>query len=454
MIPLVNIPEQGHYDVIVIGAGTAGWVSALAAARLGRKTLLIERKGYPGGVLASGLHMLGFHDGTGRPVVRGIAHELVSELQRLGGSDGYHLTDLWHSSFVSVNSFMIKPILFEMLHQAGVHLLFYSQVIEITRSGNRITSVVAAGRSGYARYTGRVFVDASGDALVAHLAGCAMQPDDVPRQPPSLAIRLEQVDVARLRAYLLEHPEEYLTYRLKPGRTVTDDFLRDTPFFFLSEDKLRTAPFVGDYFPFIDRFMFSIIPGTCAASVNMLRAHHSDCTRSIDLTAATVNCYRNCVSLLEAFRKHIPGFENAYLCDCEPEILVRETRRIDGLYTLCSDDAFAGRHFADQIALSGYFIDIHSSSDAKGTWIRTKQAFGIPYRCLLPQSVDNLLVAGRCISGSAEASASYRVMATCMAIGQAAGTAAALSSRLDKSPQQLDTAELRQVLADNGAILD
>jgi hypothetical protein len=450
----INHDRLPSYDVVVVGGGTAGWISAMAAARLGMKTIIVERKGYLGGVLASGLHILGFHDGTGRQVVKGLADELVTELVRTGQSDGYHLSDLWHSSFVSVNSFMVKPILFEMLYQAGVTVRLFSQVVDVVMTGHAVTGILVEGRSGQELITGKTFIDASGDAIVAHLAGAAMLSEPGARQPPSLAVRLENVDVGRLRAYLIEHPEEYLTYRLKPGCSVTTEFLMDTPFFFLSEDKLRGVTYKGDYFPFIDRFMFSVMPSTRAASINMLRAHHIDCTRSDSLSEATINCYRNCISLLEAFKAHIPGFENAYLCDCEPEILVRETRRIEGEYTLTADDTFAGRHFADQIALSGYFVDIHSSSDDKGQWIRTEKAFGIPYRCLLPRTVEQLLVAGRCISGSSEASASFRVMATCMAIGQAAGTAAALSCQNKVTPRNLDIRQLRMQLIEHNAILD
>jgi hypothetical protein len=447
-------PRTADYDVVVVVGGTAGWAAALAAARLNRKVLVVERKGYVGGTLASGLPIHGFYDGEQRRVVKGIADEFVARLVAAGESTGYHFTDLWFNAFVVMNSAAVKPVIFDMLYGAGVELLLYSQVVDVVKDGDSVRAIVVQNKTGQQVIGGRVFIDASGDAALAHLAGAAMQPAAGDSQPPSLVIRLENVDVDRLRRFLCQHPENYPTFRLRPGKQLTGEFIRTTQFFFTFPDKVRLLEYQGEYSPFIDRFMFTTMPNTRGVIVNMLRAHRSDGTSSHSLTRATVELYRNALSLVQGFRRHIPGFEACYLCDCEPELQIRETRRILGEYTMQAEDVMQGKAFADSIAAGGYFVDIHSATDAHGTWIRTDKGYGIPYRTMLPRQVDSLLVTGRCISGSKEASASYRVMATCMALGQAAGTAAALAVRDGCAPRELDVELLRMTLRENDAIVD
>lgn len=443
-----------HYDVIIAGGGTAGWVAALSAARMNRKVLMIEKKGYLGGTLASGLPIHGFFDGHQRQVVKGIAHEFIERLAAAGQSTGYHYTDLWFNAFVVMNSAAVKPVIFDMLHEADVDLLLFSQIIGCHRHGQFIKSVVVQNKSEQEVIAGDVFIDATGDAWLASLAGAEMQRMPEHTQPPSLVLRIENVDVGRLRTYLCEHPENYLSYRLRPGKQLTKDFIENTQFFFTFPDKVRKLEYKGNYSPFIDRFMFTTMPNTNGVIVNMLRAHQVDCTSSHSLTRASIEMYRNVLHLIEGFKTHIPGFENCYLCDCEPEIQVRETRRIDGEYTLSFDDVMQGAAFTDSIAVGGYFIDIHSPTDAHGTWVRTDKGYGIPYRTMLPKRLENLLVTGRCISGTREASASYRVMATCMALGQAAGTAAALSLKEGCSFRSINVNLLRDILRDQEAVVE
>jgi hypothetical protein len=136
-----------NYDVVVAGGGTAGWMAALSAAREGKSVLMIERKGYCGGVLCSGLSIYGFHDVTHRQVVKGYAHEFVQRLKQRGGSDGYTLLDLWHASMVSVDAAIVKPVIVEMLYEAGVDVLLHAQIVEVVREGRRIVGVVVQEKS-------------------------------------------------------------------------------------------------------------------------------------------------------------------------------------------------------------------------------------------------------------------------------------------------------------------
>ncbi len=443
-----------EYDVMVIGGGTAGWIAALAAARQGKKTIIIEKKGYVGGALTTGMPINGFHDGNMKHVVKGLADEFVQRMVKTGQCDGYHLTDLWFNSFVNMNAAIVKPIIFEMLYEAGVEIKLFSQVIDVIMDGNQVKGVLVQDKLNKQIYLSKVCIDASGDAHVAYLAGAEMQEVDANPQPPTLLFRIENVDMDKLRKYLCEHPENYLSFRMKPGKKLTKEFLEDTPFFFIFPDKIKDINYCGDYMPLIDRYMFSIMPGTNGVIVNMLRARKTDCTSSDDLTKATIVNYRNLLAVMDGFKNNIPGFENAYLCDAEPEIQIRETRRIVGEYTLTEEDITQGKSFEDSIAVGGYFIDIHSCNDSHGRWERTEKGYGIPYRTLVSKNIDSLIVTGRAISGTQVAAASFRVMATCMGLGEAAGIAAAICCDKNQQPRDIDTNLLRYILAKNNAVID
>lgn len=447
-----SMAEGQIYDVVVAGGGTAGWVAALAAARQNKRVIILERKGSIGGVMGTGLPLLGFHDDNYKQVVKGYAHELVEKLVEAGASNGYQTTDLWHNSFVTYNSAAMRPIITQMLYDAGVKVVFFSHVTDVVMEGKRLKGILVQGKTGSTLYLGKIFIDATGDAGVAYYAGAQMQ-EISEFQPPSMVVRIENVDIDRLRKHMYENPSDYPSYRLKPGKALTKEFLETTPFFFALPERIGNVKYEGEYLPLIDRFMFTTMENTRGVIVNMLRARDIICSDSESLSDATMICYMNAINLVNGFRENVPGFENAYLCDSDPEMQVRETRRIVGEYTMQEEDVVAGKDFEDSIAVGSYFIDIHSSRDSHGTWKRTDKAYGIPYRALIPKEIEGLLAAGRCISGSRGASASYRVMATCMAMGQAAGTAASISIDNGILPRNIDASLLRNKLVQEGAIV-
>jgi hypothetical protein len=272
-------------------------------------------------------------------------------------------------------------------------------------------------------------------------------------QPPSLIFRLENVDIGALREHMKKHPEKYPGNRMLPGRMLSTDFFGSTSFFYIHPAKDGTMPFVGDYSPYIDRLMFSTTPGDTGVVVNMLRAYNVDGRRSDSLSRASVDLYRNLIPLTEYFRTHVPGFEDCTLCDSEPEIQLRETRRIDGEYSLTTEDVINGETFTDGIAVGGYYIDIHSSHSSGGNWRLLENSYEIPFGCMVPKRVDNVVAAGRCISGSRVAASSFRVMATCMATGQAAGLAASMSAERTIAMRELPASCLRTRLSEEGAII-
>ena len=443
---------QPEYDVIIAGGGTAGWVAALEAARSGRTVLVIERKGYLGGTLGSGLPIHGFFDTERRQVVSGIAEEFIQRLRKNNGGGEFHHTDLWFTVFVVSNPTVVKATIFEMLFEAGVDILLFSQLVGVQGEIGNITSVQVQTKESISSFAAKGFVDSSGDAVLCQLANLPMMVMEE-CQPPSLVFRLENVDTGALRAYVNEHPEKYPDNRMLPGRKLTSSFFQSTLFFYLHPAEDGKIPFVGDYSPYINRLMFSITPGDTGVIVNMLRAHNIDGRSSEGLSRAGIDLYRNLVPLTEYFRAQIPGFEKCTLCDSEPEIQLRETRRIDGEYALTTEDVINGKTSTDGIAVGGYYIDIHSSNSSGGNWRLLENSYEIPFGCLVPKKIDNVVVAGRCISGSKNAAASYRVMATCMAMGQAAGLAASMSVTSGTAMRELPASRLRTRLSEEGAIV-
>ena len=352
---------------------------------------------------------------------------------------------------------MVKSVIQEMLTEAGVRFLFAAQVVGAETEGSRLTGVHVQKKSGGETLRADVFVDATGDAELAYQAGAAVQlgaEDAGVMQPPTLLFRLENVDITALRSYLKAHPDDFVNWRLKPGAQITPQFLDRVPIFLAFPRLLDEARRNGDYEATIDRVMFSVFPGQRGICVNMLRPFGVDGTRSESITDGLMQIRSDVLRLERFFRKYIPGCADAYAVDADPELLFRETRRIRGEYALTADDVLAGRQFPDSIGLGAYYIDYHNPANAGSACLFSEGTYGIPYRCLLPQGVDGLLVAGRAISGTTQAAGSFRVMAICMAIGEAAGTAAAIAAATGAAPRAISVQELRRRLLAARCLID
>ncbi len=446
-----------RYQVVVAGGGSAGWVAALAAARAGARVLILERRHHLGGNLASGLPILGFFNTQAQQIVRGIPDAFVGRLTAAGGTDGYQILDLWQSSQVSLEPVVVKCVIQAMLEEAGAEFLFDAQVSDAVMQGDRLVGVEIQKRSGREIVFGDVFIDATGDAELAYRAGAPIHlgdPATGAMQPPTLLVRLLGVDVPAMRAHLQAHPEDYVNWRMRPGKTITSEFLARVPLFLAFTRQLQAAREAGDFDATIDRVMFSAMPFDRSICVNMLRPYGVDGTRSESITAGLRQLRPEVLKLERFFRKYIPGCADAYAADVDPELLSRETRRIVGEYALTAEDVLAGRQFPDSIGLGGYYIDVHNANDPGCACVLSHGTYGIPYRCLLPQKVEGLLVAGRTISGTPAAAGSFRVMATCMAIGQGAGVAAALAAQAGVAPRRVSIERLRDQLVATGALVD
>ncbi len=438
-------------DVVVCGGGPAGINAALAAGRSGAKTLLIERYGFLGGMSTIALvyPWMTFHTVEGKQVIAGIAQEIVDRLQAEGASPG-HVRDTvgFVNRITPYDPEIYKIMIFDMLREAGVTVLLHSFMDEVHTVDHRISAIEITTKSGRFKITGKQFIDTTGDADLAHLSGapCLQGRDgDKLTQPMTMKFRMRGVNLEKVKQYMLDHP---------------DEFYKKTPFAELKD--LPLSGVLGYYkhwqaadLPINrDQVLFFTGPGADEVLVNTTRVQGLDATNVNDLTEAEI-LGRKQVRMVADFMKTLPGFEQASLSSVGAQIGVRESRRIDGLYTLQLDDVIQGKVFHDCIARSGYPIDIHdpSGKGVTAAWVKGDGAYDIPYRSLIPKRIENLLVAGRCISTSHEALATTRLTPSCMATGQAAGTAAGIAVKHGIAPSEVRYEELQVELRKAGALL-
>ena len=446
---------RGRYDVLVVGGGNAGCAAALAAARSGARTLLVERYGFLGGTATAAMvgPWMTFHSGTQR-IVGGIAQEIVERLIALGGSPG-HIAD--SSDYVpTITPFdpeIHKALLFDLMRESGVELLLHAYFLRALRdpeagvAGARFATV-GGPRAIRALRT----IDATADAFVAASAGVELQSGDERGrvQPASLMFRLSHVDLGALSSYLRTHPSQMRT-SLKAHERTPDALTAVAGLY----DLWNGARERGDVDVPRELVSFFISPYPDEVTVNMTRVTDIDPLDPDDLTRAEVAARSQTMQLLAFFRRSVPGFGNARIAATATQIGIRESRRIVGTYTLTAHDILSARVFPDAVARSAYPIDIHNPSGAGTTTRRLPPgaSYEIPYRCLVPASIERLLVAGRCISTTHEALASTRLTPTVMTLGQAAGTAASLSIRAGAPVRAVDAVELRERLTADGVDL-
>jgi len=413
---MINVYWEG--DVAVIGGGVSGVAAAIAAARNGAETLLVERYGFLGGTATTGPVRFFVNFKLGETLLaRGIFEEI---LERLKGLDGY---DERTRTF---DPEMMKIVLEEMALEAGVKLLYHTCFLDAVKHGNALRGVLLHNKSGLQIALAKIVVDATGDGDVAVSAGAPFKKgrrEDGLVQPGSLVF-----DMANVR-------EEHLPSRKEFNRAFEEakkkgilNIPRENVLWFKTGQK-------GVVF------------------FNTTRVLGLDGTDAESLTRAEIEGRRQMLSFLRWVKQVFPGaFQDAYIARSGPHIGVRETRRIIGEYVLTGEDILSARKFPDAVCRANYPIDIHNPL-GEGTVIKGPPKgdyYEIPYRCLVPLKVENLLVTGRCISATHEAISATRVMPTCVCLGQAAGTAAALSVKEGVTPRRLEPGVLRDTLRKQG----
>jgi hypothetical protein len=448
----VRIIGRLETDVVVVGAGPAGLHAALAAGRNGADTILIERYGFIGGMSTAALvyPWMTFHTTSGKQVIKGTGDELVRRLQAVNASPG-HVRDTcgFVHTITPFHPEVYKVLAVDMLKEAGVRLFLHSFMDEVRATDGHIESIIITTKSGKIEIKAKQFIDASGDADLAYWSdtSCLKGRDgDNLTQPMTMKFRMRGVDLNAVKTYILEHPDEF--YPKTPFEELPGLWLSAVQGFY-KHWRESGLPIQRD------QVLFFSGPEKDEVLVNMSRVQGLDGTDVEDLTLAEELGRKQVLMLADFMVKALPGFGNASLSQVGAQIGIRETRRIDGEYVLTMEDVVAGRRFDDVIARSGYPIDVHGPTDKSVivSWIKEDGAYDIPYRSLLPKNTDNLLAAGRCISTSHEALGTTRLSPSCMATGQAAGTAAALAVHWGITPRDLSIERLQDLLEKQQAIL-
>lgn len=439
-------------DVLVVGGGPAGFAAAVAAARNGAKTLLIEQNSVLGGMATVGLvgpFMTCYDNDCTEQVVKGIFDELCLRAEAKGGAihpskisgmcsyNSYYVRS--HEHVTPYQSEILAVVMDEMVREAGVKILFETRLADVVSENGKISHVVVLMKEGLAAIEAKCYIDCTGNADVAAHAGVPTWSGDKQTgvmQPCTLFFEVGNVD---RDAYMAE---------LEANRDRLDNHMGNCYSWTIEKAKEN-----GDWN--LDKNEIGMyeqnIPGRW--KVNTTRMSYVDATNTEQVTAAMMEGRQQVQEVLAFMRKYLPGCENVQLLQVAPALGVRETRHIVGKYELNTQDVLEHRIFEDAICTFAYALDIHHSEGGGVTFTLVDRYYTIPYRSLLPENCGNLLVAGRCICGSSEASGSYRVMPACMATGQAAGTAAAIAAEQCISPEAVPIGRLQQTLVAQGAVI-
>ncbi len=446
------------YDLIVVGSGSGGVPAAIAAARKGLKVLLVEKNAQIGGLLVSGLPLLAFLDRSGNTVVKGIAQEIIDRLVEVGGANG-HIRSPILNSMTHVKNTWMSIILFEMCEQEeNLDVLLYAELKSVKVDNGKVKGVSVFCRGEEMFYESDYIIDATGDACVAYKAGARYEKgnaDGKGMQPPTITFELGNVDYDKFLHYLAEHPEAYKLPDTFPGIEQNLDFFVNNKCFSIMgfSDIVKEGRKTGEYT--IPRNMIDIskqIGGE--AFVNVTRSIDTDVTDFESVIKAEFLCHKQVKELVPFMKKYIPGFENAQLVSIIPFLGVRESRRIVGKKQLTLENIKNLEIPDDTVAIAGYNVDIHSPDSEAMYMMPVKHGIGIPFECLVPETVEGLLMSGRTISVDQNAFAMIRVMPTCMAVSQAAGTAMAIAYKHGVLPSEIDVQELRMELKKDGCIIE
>lgn len=445
----LRVVRGNTYDVILVGGGPSGSIAAIAAAREGAKTLLIEQHGFLGGSLtAMGVGpMMSFHNGAGKQVVVGQPQELIDRLVAKGASPGHIVDSTGYCSTVTpFDSEALKIELEEMAHDAGVNILYHTMLADVMRDRDKVQSIVVCNKAGLIRFDAQVFIDASGDADLVARAGVAFQKgraSDGGMQPLTMNLKVANVDVEELRNHVAQHP---------------DDFLHSCSERVAGAPRLSLGGFESEWAKAKERgevnmprehvlFFETATPGVFI--INTSRIQGIDPTDPFQLSRAESIGRKQAQEIYNFLRKYAPGFKECTFLGTPARVGVRESRHLIGQYTLTLDDLVNEKQFPDPIAVGGYPIDVHPVRDSETgveQHLKPDIEYQIPMRSLLVESPSNLIVAGRAISATHEGAGAIRLTPIAMAIGQAAGTIAAVALRQGVAPNRVNYADVRDVL--------
>ncbi len=486
----------GEYDVVVVGGGVAGCSAAIASARAGARTILIERMGILGGIMnVSGppgwaySHLWNNH---GEAIIAGIVEETHHRLEKDGHALPYPKPeDREFDAYAFVDPDWWGLLIFQMMTENGVNLLLHSLAVDILKEDGAVKGVFVENTSGRQLVRGKVIIEATGEGDIAVRAGVPFTKIDRKKEeidPPSITFHMDGMDWNKVTAYLKKNPDEFIG-PLRPTATAQEkerrkkridqlmscksiiDLVKTGTLGTITFRKLtRAALDNGDFHPYGDLgFFFTFRDGGMIQPVFQHSAQVADCdtTEVRELTAGEVEARRQTAIALKAVKKYLPGFENAYFTRLTNYMRTREGRHFVGDYQMQFDDVVEERKFKDVIGKSAMAVSVggpfHSASypgEAMNINIERKMgrpknggSYDLPYRSLVPKNVEDMLIVGKVASMSEDFKRDC--LPENMATGQAAGVAAAICARKGMTPRQLeqDVSELQDILAKQGAVL-
>jgi hypothetical protein len=446
--PARTLPVYGEFDVVVVGGGPAGLAASVSAAKHGARTLLVERYGFLGGMGPAGgvtnfAGLYGRKNGEMQQVVHGVVDELMQRIAALGGLNEPQDGMMGRIRVRSYDVSAYKCAADQWLLAAGVQLLFHAWAAAVVMEGRQISALVVETKSGRQAIRAQCFIDCSGDADVAHFAGVPFELGDGHGSGlfPSTMFRVGHVDAVRALAAVGEFKAI--------NALMAQSLAREPGCYQFAREGAILRP--------------QKIPTEWRANVTQIRNAQGtamDATDARQLSEGELEGRRQITEYFRFLRNEVPGFEQSAIVDIAPQVGIRETRRIQGLYALTGEDILSSARFDDAIGINAWPMELHA--DGRIDWqfprnidaAQGERAYNdLPWRMLVPANINNLLVAGRCASMTHEGQSAARASGGCFVMGQAAGTAAS-QLKAGEPFANADVKQLQKLLKQDGVYFD